>query len=190
MIYLILFFEFFKIGLFSIGGGLATLPFLYDLADKYGWFSGEDLANMLAVSESTPGPIGINMSTYVGFTVGGIPGALIATIALVIPSIIIIVIIAKFLAKFNDNKWVKASFYTLRPAVTALIAVAGIEVFKIALLNIESFNASGLIYSLFNIKAIILFLVVLTVMLITHKKSPHPIFFIVAGAIAGIVFKM
>ena len=116
-IYILLFLEFFKTGLFSIGGGLATLPFLYDIADKYPWFDRAVLADMIAVSESTPGPIGINMATYVGYETGGILGGILATVALVLPSVIIIIIIAKFLNKFNENKIVKSAFYGLRPAV-------------------------------------------------------------------------
>ena len=115
MLYLQLFYEFFKTGLFAIGGGLATLPFLYDMADKYPWFTRTDLANMIAVSESTPGPIGVNMATYVGFTTGGILGSIIATCGLVLPSLIIIIIIAKFLESFQDNRFVQSAFYGLRP---------------------------------------------------------------------------
>ena len=111
MIYLRLFYEFFKVGLFSVGGGLATLPFLYDISDTTGWFTHGQLADMLAISESTPGPIGINMATYVGFTTGGIPGAVIATVGIITPSIIVILLIAKFLQAFRDNKYVKGAFY-------------------------------------------------------------------------------
>ena len=93
MIYLQLFWEFFKTGLFAIGGGMATVPFLFDISARTGWFTASELANMIAVSESTPGPIGINMATYVGFETAGILGSVIATLGLVIPSIIIIVII-------------------------------------------------------------------------------------------------
>lgn len=103
MIYLQLFFEFFKAGLFAIGGGMATLPFLYDISDKTGWFTYGQLADMVAISESTPGPIGVNMATYVGFTTAGIPGSVIATLGLITPSIIIILIIAGFLKAFKDN---------------------------------------------------------------------------------------
>ena len=101
----LLFIEFFKTGLFAIGGGLATLPFLYDLSDKYDWFDRGMLANMIAISESTPGPIGVNMSTYAGFNAEGVVGGIVATVALVMPSLIIIIIVAKFLGKFNDNKY-------------------------------------------------------------------------------------
>ena len=100
MIYLRLFFEFFKTGLFAVGGGMATLPFLYDMADKTHWFTSAQLADMIAVSESTPGPLGVNMATYVGFSVSGIPGGIIATLGLVCPAVVIIIIISKFLNKF------------------------------------------------------------------------------------------
>lgn len=116
MIYLQLFIEFFKVGLFSIGGGLATLPFLYNISDRLRWYSHMDLANMIAISESTPGPVGVNTATYVGNTVAGILGTVVATAALIVPSIIIIIIISKFLNKFKDSKHVKNVFYGLRPA--------------------------------------------------------------------------
>ena len=130
MLYLQLFWEFFKTGLFAVGGGLATLPFLQDMADRTGWFTHAQLADMLAVSESTPGPIGVNMATYVGFTTGGVGGALVATIGLVTPSVIVILIVAAFLKAFRDSKWVNAAFYGLRPASTALVAAAGISVVR------------------------------------------------------------
>ena len=114
MIYLQLFYEFFKAGLFAIGGGMATLPFLYDISDTTGWFTYGQLADMVAISESTPGPIGVNMATYVGFTTAGISGAVVATIGLITPSIIIILIIAGFLKAFKDSKYVQSAFY--RPA--------------------------------------------------------------------------
>ena len=125
MMYLRLFWEFFKTGLFSIGGGLATLPFLKAIGQSTGWFTQSQLADMVAVSESTPGPMGINMATYVGYTVGGVPGGIIATIGEVAPAIVIIIIIAAFLKAFEDNEYVKAGFYGLRPASTGLIAAAG-----------------------------------------------------------------
>ena len=115
MIYLRLFLEFFKTGLFSVGGGLATIPFLYELSAKTGWFSYEELANMMAVSESTPGPMGVNMATYVGFETAGVPGSICATIGLVTPSVIIILIIAKALHAFRSNRYVDAAFYGIRP---------------------------------------------------------------------------
>ena len=136
MLYLRLFWEFFKTGLFAVGGGMATIPFLYDMADATGWFTRNDVANMIAVGESTPGPIGVNMATYVGFVTGSnmggplfaVLGAAVATIGLVTPSIIIILVIASFLNSFRDNKLVDSAFYGLRPASTGLIAAAGLSV--------------------------------------------------------------
>ena len=121
MIYLILAYEFFKIGLFSIGGGMATLPFLMDLTNKYDWFTVSELTNMVAISESTPGPVGINMATYAGYNAAGVLGAVVATLALTAPAWIIIIVIAKFLENFSENTNVKAAFYGIRPAVAALI---------------------------------------------------------------------
>ena len=111
MILLHLFWEFFKTGLFAVGGGMATLPFLYDMSTRTGWFTQAKLADMIAVSESTPGPIGVNMATYVGFETAGIPGAVIATLGLICPSIIIVLVIARVLKQFRDNKTVDAAFY-------------------------------------------------------------------------------
>ena len=111
MIYLELFIEFFKIGLFSVGGGLATLPFLSKLIDTKGWYNVSELTNMIAISESTPGPIGVNMATYVGFHLSGVPGALLATFALVLPSYIVIIIISNFLTRFKNSKYVRSIIY-------------------------------------------------------------------------------
>ncbi len=169
MIYLQLFIEFFKVGLFSIGGGLATLPFLYNISDRLRWYSHMDLANMIAISESTPGPVGVNTATYVGNTVAGILGSVVATAALIVPSIIIIIIISKFLNKFKDSKHVKNVFYGLRPASVGLIAAAGYSVIIMALLNMEQYNKTGIISDIFNIKAIIF----ATILLIITKKKNH-----------------
>src|SRR5690554_1960609 len=125
MIYLILYLEFFKIGLFSLGGGLATLPFLQELIVKYGWISNEELLNMIAVSESTPGPIGVNTATFVGFNTANIFGGVVATMGLVTPSIIIITVIAHYFSKFNEHPNVVGAFLGIRPAVTGLIAFVG-----------------------------------------------------------------
>ena len=122
-----LFLEFFKIGLFAVGGGLATIPFLHQLAEKYTWFTVETLVDMIAISESTPGAMGVNMATYTGFTTAGIPGSLVATLGLVLPSIVIIIIIAHFLKQFSDSPVVKAIFTGLKPAVAALILCAALN---------------------------------------------------------------
>ncbi len=189
MIYLSLFLEFFKTGLFSVGGGMATLPFLYQMADTKGWFTAEQLADMVAVSESTPGPIGVNMATYVGFLTGGIPGALVATIGLVTPSVIIILLIARVLEKFRSNKTVDAGFYGLRPCSVGLIAAAGLLVVKIALFHFDRFAETGRFLDTLNIKAIILAAVLLVLTrYVKPLKKLHPVFFILASAVAGVVF--
>ena len=138
MTYLRLFWEFFKTGLFAVGGGMATVPFLNNIGLATGWYSQTDLMNMLAVSESTPGPIGINMATYVGFTVAGIPGAVIATIGEVTPSIIVILIVAAMLTKFRNSKYVENAFYGLRPASSGLIGAACAGVVLQVLLRVTS----------------------------------------------------
>lgn len=184
MTYLLLFLEFFKTGLFAVGGGLATLPFLYELAGKYTWFDESMLGNMIAISQSTPGPIGVNMATYAGFNAGGLLGGIIATVGLVSPSVIIIIIVAHVLKKFKESQAVQAIFYGLRPAVTGLIAVAGFAVFKISVLSIAHFEQTKAILDLFNLKALILFIVLFVA---TKKINKHPIVFIAAGALVGIL---
>lgn len=190
MIYLRLFFEFFKTGLFAVGGGMATLPFLYDMAEKTNWFSSAQLADMLAVSESTPGPIGVNMATYVGFTTAGIPGALCATIGLATPSIIIILLIARVLSAFRQNKHVDAAFYGLRPCSVGLIAAAGVLVVKIALFDTGAYAASGVLADIFNFKALALAAVLLVfTRWIKATKKLHPIVFIAFSALVGVALK-
>ena len=189
MIYLQLFFEFFKAGLFAVGGGMATLPFLYDMSDKMGWFTYADLANMVAIYESTPGPIGINMATYVGYTLRGVPGAVTATVGLITPSIIIILIIAKFLQAFKDSPLVDAAFYGLRPASTGLIAAAGLSVLALVLVNPGVSEGAGIL-ELINIKSILLIAVLYYFTAVCKKtKGLHPVCFIAASAVVGIVFQ-
>ena len=189
MILLRLFFEFFKTGLFAVGGGMATLPFMYDISTRTGWFTHEMLADMVAVSESTPGPIGVNMATYVGFTTAGIPGAVIATLGLITPSIIIILLIARALKAFKSNPLVEAGFYGLRPCSIGLIAAAGFLVIKLALFNPEIYAETGRLADLFDFKALALAAVLLVCTRYVKKlKGLHPIFFILASAIVGVVF--
>lgn len=191
MIYLMLFYEFFKTGLFAVGGGMATLPFLDAMALKTGWFTQAQIVDMIAISESTPGPIGVNMATYVGFTIAGPLGSIMATLGLIAPSIIVILIISKFLSKFKDSAIVKSVFYSLRPTSTALIAAAGVPVVMLSLTNSDKFKASGSILDFFNFGAIILAIILF---ILTNKvkatKKLHPVVFIAASAILGIVFSM
>lgn len=185
MIYLQLFWEFFKTGLFAVGGGLATFPFLADIGERTGWFTQNELANMIAVSESTPGPMGINCATYAGFQVAGIPGGCIATLGLVTPSIVIIIAIAAFLSSFQDNPIVKSVFRVLRPASAALIAAAGLGVAAMALF----YQGSGALYTRVNWKAVLVALVIFY--LSTYFKRTrkiHPVVWIALSAAVGVVF--
>ena len=189
MLYLRLFFEFFKVGLFAIGGGLATIPFLTDLGSRTGWFTAGELANMIAISESTPGPMGVNMATYVGFHLAGVPGGVVATLGLVAPSILVILIIAGFLKKFRESRGVDAVFYGIRPASTALIAAALAEVCAIALLDLDAFSAGGGLGSLFHWKALALAAAVFLCLQVKPLKKLHPIVFIAASAAVGVIFQ-
>ena len=193
-----LYWEFFKTGLFAIGGGMATLPFLKDIGETTGWYTYTDLMNMLAVSESTPGPIGINMATYVGFTVGGVPGALIATLGEVTPSIIVILIVAMMLKKFRDNKYVNMAFYGLRPASTGLIGAACVSVIFEVLTCIQVSSADGALLSTFRLAGDTLVkwsgvLLAAVLLVLTNFVKPvknwHPIVFIAFSAVVGIVFR-
>ena len=190
MILLKLFFEFFKAGLFAVGGGMATIPFLMNMADNTDWFTRAQLADMVAVSESTPGPIGVNMATYVGFITGmqdggivmAILGAVVATLGLITPSVIIILLVAAILQSFRKNPYVERAFYGLRPASTGLIAAAGISVILSNLVDLQGFDL--------NWKGVALAVVL---WLLTNKvektKKMHPIVFIGLSALVGIVFR-
>ena len=196
MKFLLLFWEFFKTGLFAVGGGMATIPFLYDMSDATGWFTHTDLANMIAVGESTPGPIGVNMATYVGFLtgmsengiVGAILGAATATLGLITPSIIIILIIASILQSFRNNKYVNSAFYGLHPASTGLITAAGLGVM---MTNLFHTTTGAFSLASINWKG---WLLAIGLWLLTNKvkstKKLHPIVFIALSAVIGIVFSM
>lgn len=187
MIFLRLFFEFFKTGLFSVGGGLATLPFLYEMSNKTGWFSHADIADMIAISESTPGAIGINMSTYAGYTTSGVLGGICATIGLAMPSLLIILIIARFLDHFSDNRHVQNAFYGLRPASIAMISAALVNVIKVALLNPSAFADSGKLLDLLRPVPIVMAAVLFFAM---KKIKLHPIVFLGVSAVIGILLKL
>ena len=185
---LVLFWEFFRIGLFSIGGGLATLPFLYDLADRYDWLRLEQIPDMIAISESTPGPMGINMATYAGFQCAGPLGSVIATVGLVTPSVIVIIIVYQFLEKFRTSTTVENAFYGLRPIVVGLIASAGFGVIVMSLFQTEGWQMGMSLASLIHWKECILF--VLIFVAAKKWKNLHPIALILAGAVVGIVFHL
>ncbi len=180
MIYLTMIYEFFKVGLFSVGGGLATLPFLFDISKRYPWFTASELTNMIAVSESTPGPIGVNMATYTGFKAAGILGGVVTTLSLVLPSIIVILIVARILEKFKDSLIVKDIFYGLRAAVAGLIAVS---VVNVLVQNLAVPQSADLIATI-DLRKIILFGLLLFGV---FKFKKHPLLYIGIGALAGVL---
>ena len=172
MIYLLLFWEFFKVGLLAIGGGLVTVPFLFELSDKYAWFSHQELADMIAISESTPGPLGVNMATYAGFNTAGILGGVIATIGLTTPSVIVIIWITRVLSRFKDNAYVQTGFYAIRPAVVALILAATLQLFRLAVVDVLSAVICAVFFAAI------------------HFIKLHPIVYILLGMAVGIVLKL
>jgi chromate transporter len=182
-----LFLEFFKTGLFAVGGGLATLPFLYRMSDATGWFTKQDIANLIAISESTPGPLGVNMATYAGFQTMGILGGILATLGLVCPSVIIIILISRILDRFRKSTVVQKIFYGLRPASTALIAAAGLGVAKLCFLQTDLFQETHALSDLFQWKSVCLAVVLFFAL---KKFKKHPVIYLAAAAAAGILFQL
>lgn len=178
-----LYFIFFKVGLFTIGGGLAAIPLLQEEVLLRNWLTNQQFADMIAVSESTPGPIGANVATYVGYSQFGILGSVIATIGLVTPSVIIIMIIAKYVMSYRENKYVDGVFMGLRPAVTGIILAAAVSIALISLVDLSRYNQFQDIWKIFNIKEIVMFAVF---MYATNKWKHHPIFYIVIAGVIGI----
>ena len=187
MIYLTLFWEFFKTGLFAVGGGLATLPFLYDMGARTGWFTAHQVADMLAVSESTPGPIGINMAVYTGFTSAGPLGSVCAVLGIITPSIVIILLIAAFLKAFRDNRVVQGAFYGIRPASTGLIASVFVTVAAGSLLHLDAWTGWDRFWTVIDGKAVVL--AALVVFLSRKFTKLHPAVFILGCAVIGAVFR-
>lgn len=178
-----LFISFFKIGLFAVGGGPATIPYLMDLTQTKDWFSMQELTDMIAISESTPGPLGLNMATYAGYSAAGVPGGLIASLGLVLPSIVVIILIARFLRDFSDNKYVKAAFFGIRPAVTALIAMAVYNLCKVSLFTETEAGIQP------AVKTMILAVVVFILMQNKKLKKLHPALWLLVAAIVGVIFR-
>lgn len=179
-----LFYEFFQIGLFAIGGGPATIPFLMDLPSRHDWYEVIDVTHMLAVSESTPGPIGVNMATYAGFRAAGLWGGIAATLSLVLPSLIVIILIAKLLNNFSKNMYVQSAFALIRPAVTGLIATAVWSIFRVALFT----DATGAFR--FPVVLFLACLLIFGAMNLKQLKKLHPACWILFGAVLGIVFQL
>ena len=169
MIYLQLALEFFKIGLFSFGGGYATIPFLYHLSQEFSWYSLDELTQMVAVASITPGPVGINVATYAGLKTSGILGALVSTISEMMPSLVLVLIVAKLLKKFSDNFYVKTMIATLKPISCALLASVALGLLK------PEIN---------DLKAMILLSVLL---LLSWKSKKDPVFYIIIAAVIGVL---
>ena len=184
MIYLLLFFEFFKVALFTIGGGLASIPLLYELAERSGWFTAEQLTYMIAISESSPGPIAVNMATFAGFHTAGLFGGAAATLGSIAPGLITVLLVCRALEKFRDNRHVQAGFKGVRPAVAALVTAALLTIARISLLRWDEFIRSADWAVLVDYRAVILFGIAFFAML---KFKLHPIFYIAAGAVVGII---
>jgi len=184
MFYLQLFYEFFITGLFMFGGGLAAIPFLQQMGESTGWFTTTELMDMIAIAEATPGPIGVNMATYAGYTAAGIPGGIIATIGLLFPSIIITITIAKLLIRFKESKYVESALYGLRPASLGLISAAGLTVFSLVVFGAEVHTLVDEGIALFDYRALILAAVLLVV---TNLVKAHPILYFAISAVIGII---
>ena len=176
-----MFLEFFKTGLFAVGGGLATIPFLREIGVRYGWYTMSDLSTMIAVSESTPGPMGVNMASYVGFSQYGVLGSIIVTLGLVLPSLIIICIIANFLEKFKEAKLVQQIFAGLKPAVVGLIGSAVIS------MSSTVFIPDGFNTTVFTDISFYTTLIIFLISVVLAFKKLNPILIICLSAILGIV---
>ena len=171
MIYLLLAYEFFKIGLFSFGGGYATIPFLYHISKEYAWYSFDELTQMTAVASITPGPVGINVATYAGMKTSGVLGSAVATLSEMLPSFILVLIIAKLLKKFSDNFYVKSIITTLKPISCALLVSVAIGLLKPEIYDLKAMILLGLL------------------LVLSWKSKKDPIFYILISAIVGVVFQ-
>ena len=167
-----LIYEFFKMGLFSVGGGYATIPFLYQLVNDYHWYTFDQLTNMIAISMITPGPVGANMATFAGFKTLGIFGGIIATFSLVLPSFIFVIFISKILKKYSENFWVKAVLYSLKPAGCGLLTAVGLGFMK------EHIK---------TLPAVMLFVFLLA---LSFKFKKNPLYYFLIAAIIGILLQI
>lgn len=172
MIYLQLFLEFFKIGLFSFGGGYATIPFLYHISEAYQWYLLDELTQMVAIASITPGPVGINVATYAGLKSAGILGSLLATTAEMLPSLFLVIIVSKLLKKFCENFYVKSIIETLKPISCALLTAVAIGLLKPEITDVKAMILLG-------------FLLVLS-----WKSKKDPLFYILLSAIIGVIISV
>jgi chromate transporter len=183
MTLLMLFARFFKIGLFAVGGGYATLPFLYEIANKEAWLSVEKIGDMLAVAQSLPGAIGVNLSVYTGFQRSGIPGGLIAALGVISPSIILAIVIARILNTFKESSLAAALFSGLRPAGAGLLSAAALGVLAVSLLNPAAETLAGMPrwreWALFA-----------AIFLLIRLLKRHPVVYITLAGLAGAVLEL
>lgn len=182
MSYLILILEFMKIGLFAVGGGNAAIPFLMELIDKYHWYTEFEFTNLIAISQSTPGPVGVNMATYSGYLAAGYLGAILATLALVFPSVVIIILVVKVWDKFQESTVITSIFEQLRPAVTGLIATSAFGIIRMALFETDGSK------SVFQTNVFVLFLIIFAFMQLKRLRPLHPGIWMLVAALTGILF--
>ena len=169
MIYLQLAFEFFKIGLFSFGGGYATIPFLYHISQEFNWYTLDELTQMVAVASITPGPVGINVATYAGLKSAGVLGSALATTAEMLPSLFLVIIVSKLLKKFSDNFYVKSTIETLKPVSCALLTSVAIGLLKPGIKDIKAMILLGVL------------------LLLSWKSKRDPLYYILISAIVGVL---
>ena len=181
---LYLFATFFKIGLFSIGGGYATLPFLFDIAEhSNGWLTREMIGNMLAIAQFLPGPVGGNLSAYTGFTYAWIPGSYMAAVGLAAPSIVVIILVARILASFKENRIVISLFAGFRPAAAGLLSAAALGAISLSLWN----AAAPAWYELLRWKETLIFAAIFFAVV---KFRKHPVVYIIAAGAIGVILKL
>ena len=187
MIYWQIFISFFQAGLFAVGGGLATLPFFYAMSAETGWFTTTDIANMMAIAQSAPGPLGVNISTYAGYCITNPYGGIVATLSLTLPSLLCIISIHKIFMTNKNSQTLKDIFYGLNPASCALIAAAGIGVAKTTWIQQNIFENPSMLTNIFNIKTVLISAIVWIAL---RKLKKHPIWYIILSAIAGILLNI
>lgn len=187
---LLLIFEFMKTGLMAVGGGMACIRFLQDMIARYGWLTEEELANIIAVAESTPGPIGVNAATYMGYSVlsqygkgWALLGGVITTLSLIAPQIAVIVLVARGLQKYRSSKLVNDAFGALRPAAAGLVAAAGWSV-------IQSSLSLGFVPFHVDYISLILYAVLVALMFLPKLKKIHPVLFLAVGGLIGALLSL
>ena len=187
MNYLILFLEFLKIGLFTFGGGYAMIPLVKETVLKHGWMDEAQFLNMIGVSEVTPGPIAINMATYVGSTQGGFLGALLCTLGVVLPSFIIMLLISILLKKYMKNKYVQSALSGIKFVAVALISASALTIFADVLFPYSIGETVSVTPNLVAIKMFVIIIAGYFLMKLVLKRKPGPILVIVMSAIVGLM---